>query len=259
MHVADVEYFFDGLRLVGEVAFEDRRAGRRPAVLIAHDAGGLDDHARHSARKLAQEGYIAFALDYYGDGARLPPEQIGTRLSELAGDPLRTRALARAGLDVMLANDVADSNRVAAIGYCFGGTLSLELARSGADLSAVVGFHSGLSTTRPEDAANIKGKVLVCIGADDPVVPPAQRLAFEEEMRAGDVDWQMHLYGGAVHSFTNQGCRRTVMASHGGPVCRGVFGCSRQRRVGSEGRLATHCERWKRLWNHKLLPKNHSD
>ncbi len=146
---------------------------------------------------------MAFALDYHGDGVRLPPEQIGSRLAELAGDPLRMRAIARAGLEALLATDVADPSRVAAIGYCFGGTLSLELARSGADLRAVVGFHSGLSTSRPEDAGNIKGKVLVCIGADDPIIPPDQRLAFEEEMRAGGIDWQLHLYGGAVHSFTN--------------------------------------------------------
>ncbi len=92
---------------------------------------------------------------------------------------------------------------MAAIGYCFGGTLSLELARSGAPLGAVVGFHSGLATTRPEDASAITGKVLVCIGADDPIIPPEQRADFEAEMRAAGVDWQMHLYGGAVHSFTN--------------------------------------------------------
>ena len=128
---------------------------------------------------------------------------MGERLGALAGDPDRIRALAQAGLDVLLASEYADPDRVAAIGYCFGGTLSLELARSGAALAAVVGFHSGLATTRPEDAARITGKVLVCIGADDPIIPPEQRAAFEAEMRAAGVDWQMHLYGGAVHSFTN--------------------------------------------------------
>ncbi len=96
-----------------------------------------------------------------------------------------------------------DGNRLAAIGYCFGGTLSLELARSGADISAVVGFHSGLAPARPEDARNIRGKVLMLIGADDPIVDNAQRRDFEEEMRDGGVDWQLHVYGGAVHSFTN--------------------------------------------------------
>jgi dienelactone hydrolase len=96
-----------------------------------------------------------------------------------------------------------DPDRLAAIGYCFGGTLSFELARSGADLKAAVGFHAGLGTARPQDAANIRAKVLALIGADDPMVDISQRRAFEEEMRAGGVDWQLVVYGGAVHSFTN--------------------------------------------------------
>ncbi len=203
MRSTDIEYVHEGIRLVGRLVVDDDTPGRRPAVLIAHDAAGLGDHPRDTARRLAELGYVAFALDYHGDGALLPPEQIGERLGQLVGDPDRIRALARAGLDVLLASEYTDPARVAAIGYCFGGTLSLELARSGAELSAVVGFHSGLATSRPEDAGNITGHVLVCIGADDPIIPPEQRADFEEEMRAAGVDWQMHLYGGAVHSFTN--------------------------------------------------------
>ncbi len=203
MPITDIEYVHDGVRLVGRLAVADGPPRRHPAVLIAHDAGGLGDHPKDTARRLAELGYVAFALDYYGDGQPLAPEVIGERFGALAGDSGRTRALAQAGLDVLLASEHADPDRVAAIGYCFGGTLSLELARSGADLKAVVGFHSGLATHHPEDAANITGKVLVCIGADDPIIPPEQRSAFEAEMRAGGVDWQMHLYGGAVHSFTS--------------------------------------------------------
>jgi dienelactone hydrolase len=104
---------------------------------------------------------------------------------------------------VLKAEPRTDPARLAAIGFCFGGTLSLELARGGADLKAVVGFHSGLSTVHPEDARNITGKVLALIGADDPMVHADERRAFEEEMRAGGVDWEMNVYGGAVHSFTN--------------------------------------------------------
>jgi dienelactone hydrolase len=96
-----------------------------------------------------------------------------------------------------------DATKIAAIGYCYGGSMALELARSGAPLAGVIGFHSGLATAAPQDANNIKGKVLVCIGADDPSIPPDQRSAFEQEMREGRVDWQMNLYGGVVHSFTN--------------------------------------------------------
>jgi len=102
-----------------------------------------------------------------------------------------------------------DGHRLAAIGFCFGGTLALELARGGADLKAIVGFHSGLATPRPQDAGAIVGKVLVLIGADDPIIPPEQRSAFEDEMRAGGVDWQLHLYGGVQHSFTNPRANNT--------------------------------------------------
>jgi dienelactone hydrolase len=203
VHIDDIEYFCNDLRLVGQIAVDDGREGKRPAVLVSHEGNGLGDHTKNVARKLAELGYVAFALDYYGDGKPLPPEEIMPRFSELAGDPLRTREIGRAGLDVLLANEYADHGRVAAIGYCFGGTMSLELARGGADIHAVVGFHAGLSTNRPDDAANIKGSVLVCIGTEDPLIPPDQRRAFEEEMRAGGVDWRMNLYGGAVHSFTN--------------------------------------------------------
>lgn len=203
MHIADIEYWHDGLRLMGQLAADDERTGRRPAVLVCHEGNGISDHSKRSARRLAELGYVAFALDYYGDGRMPPPEEVPARFTALAGDPLKTRAIAQAGLEVLLAEERSDPSRVGAIGYCFGGTMSLELARGGADLSAVVGFHSGLATSRPEDAANIKGVVLVCIGADDPLIPPEQRAAFEEEMRAAEVDWRMNLYGGAVHSFTN--------------------------------------------------------
>ncbi|MFI5757263.1 dienelactone hydrolase family protein [Streptomyces sp. NPDC051569] len=203
MHSADIEYAHEGVRLVGRLVVDDSRPGKRPAVLVSHDAGGLGEQAKDTARRLAELGYAAFALDYFGDGAPLPSEQVGPRLGQLSDNPLRTRGIAQAGLDALLASEYADATRVAAIGYCFGGTLSLELARGGADLKAVVGFHSGLKTGRPQDASQITGRVLVCIGADDPFIPADQRLAFEEEMRAGGVDWQTHLYGGAVHSFTS--------------------------------------------------------
>ena len=205
MHTQDIEYSYDGLRLVGQLAVDDSRPGKRPAILISHDAGGLSAHPKSTARRLAELGYVAFALDYYGDGQPLPPEQIGARFGELAGDARRTRGIAKAGLEVLLANEYADASRVAAIGYCFGGTMALELARDGADLAAVVGLHSGLSTSLPAEPGAISATILVCIGADDPIIPPAQRLAFEEEMRAAGVDWRLHLYGGAVHSFTSPG------------------------------------------------------
>jgi dienelactone hydrolase len=203
MRTQDMEYTADGMQMIGYLAVDDMQPGRRPAVLVCHEGPGLDEHARARAERLAALGYAAFALDYHGGGKPLPRDEVMARLGPMMGDPLRIRSLARAGLDVLLADEKADPERVAAIGYCFGGTMALELARAGTSLRAVVGFHSGLATARPEDAKQIKASVLVCIGADDPIIPPDQRAAFEDEMRAGGVDWQMNLYGGAGHSFTN--------------------------------------------------------
>jgi dienelactone hydrolase len=203
VHIEDIEYEVDGVRMIGHLATDDTRSGKRPAVLVCHEGPGLDDHAKRRAEQLAELGYVAFALDYHGGGVPVPLDQMMERLMPLMSDPERVRRLGKGGLDVLLAHPDADAARVAAIGYCFGGTMALELARGGADLKAVVGFHSGLQTTRPEDAANIKGRVLVCIGTEDPLIPPDQRAAFEEEMRAAGVDWRMNLYGGAAHSFTN--------------------------------------------------------
>jgi dienelactone hydrolase len=204
MRTQDIEYTADGTQMIGYLAVDDAQPGRRPAVLVCHGGPGLDEHARASAERLAALGYTAFALDYHGGGKRLPGDQWMGRIGSLMADPLKIRSLAEAGLDVLLADDKADPDRVAAIGYCFGGTMALELARAGTRLRAVVGFHSGLATARPEDAKQIKASVLVCIGADDPIIPPEQRAAFENEMRNGDVDWQMVLYGGAMHSFTDR-------------------------------------------------------
>jgi dienelactone hydrolase len=199
----DVEYDADGARMVGRLALPDAE-GVRPAVLIAHEGPGLDRHQKERASRFAELGYVAFALDYHG-GARVlaDRDEMMTRIAVLSNDPDRTRALAGAGLEVLLREPTADASKVAAVGYCFGGTVVLELARGGADVKAVVGFHPGLGTVRPEDARNITGKVLVCVGSEDPFIPVEQRLAFEVEMRAAGVDWRMNLYGGAEHSFTH--------------------------------------------------------
>ena len=203
MRIDDIEYSADGRRLVGQLHVDDSSPGRRPGVLVCHDFLGLRGHTKDIANRLAGLGYAAFALDYHGDGTVLPPDEVGARFGALTNDIDQVRRLANAGLDVLRAHEFVDADRLASIGYCFGGTMTLELARGGANLRAAVGFHSGLGTPRPEDAVNITAKVLVCIGADDPIVPPDQRAAFEQEMTAAGVDWQMHLYGGVGHSFTN--------------------------------------------------------
>jgi dienelactone hydrolase len=203
MRIEDIEYTVGGSRLVGHLAIDDELSGRRPGVLVCHEGPGLDEHAKDRAERLAGLGYAAFALDYHGEGKPLPRDEVMPALGALMGDPDQTRRLASAGLEILLAQDEVDPAKVAAIGYCFGGTMALELARGGADLAVVVGFHSGLSTQRPAQAGAVNAGILVCIGADDPLVPAEQRVAFEQEMREAQVDWRMNLYGGAVHSFTN--------------------------------------------------------
>jgi dienelactone hydrolase len=200
----DIEYHADGARLVGYLAVDDSKPGRRPGVLVAPEGGGLVDLTKSIARRLAEAGYVAFAMDYYGDGKPLPDmTQAMPRIMAFMADPGGIRARVSGALAVLAGQPQTDPDRLAAIGYCFGGTTVLELARSGADVKAVVGFHSGLSTARPQDAGQIRGKVLTCIGALDPIIPPDQRAAFEKEMTDGGVDWRMNLYGGAGHSFTN--------------------------------------------------------
>jgi dienelactone hydrolase len=203
MRIEDIDYAVGGDRMIGHLAIDDERPAPLPGVLVCHEGPGLDDHAKGRAERLAALGYAAFALDYHGEGKPLPRDEMMGRLGTLMGDPDKTRQLGSAGLAILLAQAEVDPVRVAAIGYCFGGTMALELARSGADLSAVVGFHSGLGTQRPALAGGVKASVLVCIGTDDPMVPAEQRAAFEQEMRSAEVDWRMNLYGGAVHSFTN--------------------------------------------------------
>lgn len=204
VHTESIEYSVLGKAHVGYLALDPAQSGKRPGVLICHEGNGLGPQVKERAHRLAALGYVAFALDYVGGGEVLTsmPEMMA-RLGALRGDLDRVRALGRAGLEVLAARPEVDPAKLAATGYCFGGTLALELARDGAPLAAVCGFHCGLDTSRPDDARNIKGKILVCIGADDPLVPAEQRLAFEAEMRAAKVDWRLHLHGNAVHGFAN--------------------------------------------------------
>jgi dienelactone hydrolase len=203
MDVREVRYEADGQRMLGTLAIPDDD-GSHPAVLIGHEGPGLDDVQRARAADIAALGYVGFALDYHGGLSPFARRaDMNARLDELSAAPARTRAIGAAALDVVLAEPAVDGSRIAAIGYCYGATVALELGRAGADLKAIVGFHPGLTTTRPADAANITGRVLMFVGADDPYIPVEHRVAFEQEMRDGGVDWQLHLYGGVVHSFTH--------------------------------------------------------
>jgi dienelactone hydrolase len=208
-----VEYKQGDTVCEGFLAYDPTVQGKRPGVLVVHEWMGLVDFTKDRARALAKLGYVAFAADIYGKGVRPADfKEAGTQAGKYKGDRPLLRARAKAALDTLLADERVDAARVAAIGYCFGGTTVLELARSGAPVAAVVSFHGGLDTPKPEDAKQIKAKVLALSGGDDPHVPPAQVNAFEDEMRKGGVDWQVVLYGGALHSFTNPGAND---AAHG--------------------------------------------
>ncbi len=197
--------YFDGeVALEGYLAYDDDAEGRRPGVLVFHEWWGLNDYAKMRARQLAGMGYIALAADIYGRGRVTKIADEARKLSgQFKGDPVLFRRRVRAALRALRALALTDAKKIAAIGYCFGGTAALELARSGADLSAVVSFHGGLDTPAPARAGQIKARVLVLHGGDDPHVRQIDIRAFQNEMRQAGADWQMCVYGGAVHSFSN--------------------------------------------------------
>ncbi len=206
IHTELVEYKQGDTVLEGYLAYDDTIKGARPGVLLVHEWWGINDYTKKRTEQLAQLGYVALAADIYGKGnrAKTPQEAMALTGKYLGGnDRNLLRARVNAGLEALKKNSLVDSKRVAAIGYCFGGTTVLELARSGADLAGVVSFHGGLTTPNPADAKNIKSKVLVLTGADDPYAKPEQVIAFEDEMRKAGVDWYLVSYADAVHAFTN--------------------------------------------------------
>jgi len=203
MRTETLTYASDGVSMSSALCYEPG-AERKPAVLVFPEIFGLGEHALTRARRLAELGYVALACDLHGDRRLIMDMgQVMAFGGALREDLPRMRARGQAALQALRARAEVDPERIAAIGYCFGGTMALELARGGAHIVAVAGFHSGLATVAPQDARNIRGKILVCIGADDPGIPPEQRAAFEQEMRAAKVNWQMTVFGGVVHSFTN--------------------------------------------------------
>jgi len=199
-----IEYKQGNTVLEGYLAWDDAKTGKRPGVLVVHEWTGLGPYAKNRAEMLAKLGYVAFAADIYGKGIRPSTPSEAARIAAIyKDDRALMRARARAGLDILQEQKLVDRNRLAAIGYCFGGTTVLELARDGADLKGVVSFHGGLATPRPEDAKNIKAKILALHGADDPFVKADEVAAFQQELRAVKADWQFITYANAVHSFTN--------------------------------------------------------
>jgi dienelactone hydrolase len=198
-----IEYSVGGTTCEGFLAYDDAKTGARPGVVVVHQWKGLTDYEKTRARMLAQLGYTAFCADIYGKGVR--PTEVKDAAAQ-AGKFKDDRALYRqrlmAALEVLKKQPQTNTKELAAIGYCFGGTGALELARSGAAVRGVVSFHGALATPSPADAKNIKCRVLALHGADDPFVPPAEVEAFKKEMADAGVKYELIAYPGAVHGFT---------------------------------------------------------
>jgi dienelactone hydrolase len=196
-----VEYRDGDTELRGLLVSDDR-GGRRPGMLVVHGGAGLDDHAKAQARQLAELGLVAFACDMYGEGVTGDRHRVMATVTELIGDRDKLSQRALAGVNV-LASDPRVNGSIAGVGYCFGGRTVLELARSGAPLAGVISVHGSLETAGPARPGDVKAKLLICHGALDPHVPTKQVTDFIEEMNAAQADYQLIIYGGAMHGFTH--------------------------------------------------------
>lgn len=198
----DVEYTDAGTTLDGVVVLDEDRGDQRPGVLIIHGGAGLDDHARGQAHRYAEVGYVVFACDMYGRGVAGDRERVMSTLMGFRDAPDRLAQRAAAGLAVLGAHPEVNG-RLAAVGFCFGGMTALTLARAGVGLDAVVSMHGSLATAKPAEPEAVTAKVLACHGALDPHVPMTDVVAFTEEMTRAGADWQVIVYGGAMHGFTH--------------------------------------------------------
>lgn len=199
-----LEYKASDVLCEGWQAYDDAMPGKRPGVLIIHQWTGVSDHEKEAARKLASLGYNVLVADIYGKGIRPQPPAAGKEAGRYKADRALLRTRVNAGLDVLARDERTDASKLAATGYCFGGTAAIELARSGAKVKGVVSFHGGLDSPTPADGKNIKSKVLALHGADDPFVAAKDIAAFTAEMKDHYVDWKIVSYPGAVHSFTHK-------------------------------------------------------
>jgi dienelactone hydrolase len=213
MQTRDVEYRCDEATMRGHLVWDETLTGRRPGVAVFHEGLGLGDFAMARARMVAELGYVALAADMFGDRRQARNlQEVATIVGGLRAEPEKLRARGQAALKALAALPQVDATRLAAIGFCFGGSVVLELARGGADLKAAVSFHGVLATKNPASPGQVKASVLVCTGADDPLAPPDQVAAFESEMRAAQArDWQVISYGNTLHGFTNPAADGSMM------------------------------------------------
>ena len=199
-----IEYKAGNTVLRGYLVYDEAITGKRPGVLVVHEWWGNNVHARNSARKLAQAGYVALAVDMYGDGKEAEhPDEAGKFSGEVGKNLPLMKSRFEAGMNLLRQQAQVDAKRMAAIGYCFGGSVVLQMAREGENLRGVASFHGGLATEHPATPGKVKAKLLVMNGADDPFVPAEQIAAFKKEMDSAKVDYKFVNYPGAKHSFTN--------------------------------------------------------
>lgn len=204
-----VEYRDGDVELQGYLVWNDAMKGRRPGVIVVHEWWGLNDYARKRAEMLAELGYVAFAADMYGKGrVTQHAKQAGEWAKQINANVAAWQARAVLGLDILRGHDLVDPERVAAIGYCFGGATVTQMAYAGADLAGIVSFHGSLPVATPAQAANIKASILVAHGAADGFVPPERVAEFKAALEKAGADWEMVTYGGARHGFTNPGAAR---------------------------------------------------
>lgn len=204
MKTEDIIYRDGALEMSGFIAYDEKIAGERPGVLVVHEGWGLGEYVMDRAKMLAELGYVAFAADMYGDRRQMSKaDEAMAAIAELRANPPKLRTRARAALAALGAHTHVDKSKLAGIGFSFGGTTVLELARDGAELAGVVSFHGSLDTTAPASPGVVKARILVCTGADDPMIPATQVAAFKEEMSKAGADLQVITYPGAAHSFTN--------------------------------------------------------
>jgi dienelactone hydrolase len=188
----------------GYLAYDENITGKRPGVLVVHEWWGLNDYARKRARMLAELGYTALAVDMYGEGKQaVHPDDAKVFSSELMKNSDSAKARFMAAMDFLKQQPNVDPTRIAAIGYCLGGGVVLNMARQGVDLKGVASFHGGLTAVKPAQPGGVKAKILVLHGGADRFVTPEQIEAFKQEMKSAGVDFQFISYPGAVHSFTN--------------------------------------------------------
>ncbi|MGH8612217.1 MAG: dienelactone hydrolase family protein [Gammaproteobacteria bacterium] len=198
--------------LAGLIAWDDAAKGKRPGVLVVHEWWGHNEHARNQAKRLAKAGYVGFALDMYGKGkVATHAKDAEAFMNEATKEPAALAARFNTALELLKQDPRVDSETIAAIGYCFGGSVVLDRARAGADLAAVVSFHGALATKSPAEKGKVKARVLVLTGAADPMIPPEQVEAFSAEMTAAGAKFQVVSYQGAKHSFTNPAADKAGM------------------------------------------------